>query len=159
MSIIKALDTRELEEFAQVGKPMAVAANPRPGHASQLHFHFANESRESESADRCRKPLTVHVRSAAQDSTIGALQLKLENVIAETAGAMMILAVHVVRNGAADGDESRTGRHRREPSAGQELVDDFLQQYAGFALEDAARRIESNESIEAARTEQRAFIV
>ena len=68
---------------------------------------------------------------------------------------MMVLAVDVVGDGAADGDELRARRHRQEPAARNATREDVGQQHAGLALEHAARRVERDEAIEAARVSSR----
>ena len=66
------------------------------------------------------------------------------------ARAMVILTVHVVGDGAADRDQGRARRHWRKPAVRQRQGDDLTEQDTGFALENAARGIEADESVEAA---------
>ena len=68
----------------------------------------------------------------------------------------MVLAVHVVGDGAAQGHEPRAGRGRREPAArhgdGQELVE----RQARLGAQDARRRIEGDQVVQARGVDQAA---
>ena len=70
---------------------------------------------------------------------------------AETAVAVMVLAVHVGRDHAADGHELRPRHDRREITARHERGEDVGEQHARFHREEAARRVESAEAVEPAR--------
>ena len=48
------------------------------------------------------------------DAAVGAQQRERLDMAAERAAAMMVLAVHVVGDGAAERDELRAGHHLRE---------------------------------------------
>jgi hypothetical protein len=73
---------------------------------------------------------------------------------AEGAGAMMILAVHVVGDGAAERDEARSGRHRQKPAARNRQGQDLVEQDAGFAAQQPRLLIEGDEAIERTRIDQ-----
>src|SRR5262249_2953198 len=70
-------------------------------------------------------------------------------VIAEGTGLVVVLAVHVVGDGAAHRDEARSRQHRQAPAARHEDVLDVAQRGAGFASQPAGRRVEADEAVEA----------
>ena len=59
---------------------------------------------------------------------------------AEGAGDVVVLAVDVVGDGAADADELRAGRRRQEPAVRHGEVEDLSQRRARLAADDAGRR-------------------
>jgi len=80
-------------------------------------------------------------------------------VFAEGAGAVVVLAMHVVGDRAADRDVARAGNDRKEPAARHGEVEDFGKQHAGLAAQDAGDGIETDETVQAARMQQRAAVV
>jgi hypothetical protein len=82
------------------------------------------------------------------------MQADLANVSAESPSAMMVLAVDVVGDGSANGDESRAGRDRKKPSSREEYVEDIGEADAAFATEHASRFVESEDSVKAAAIDQ-----
>ncbi len=71
----------------------------------------------------------------------------------------MVLAVHVVGDGAAHGHVLGARRDREEEAAREREVDDLGEQYPGLAAQDAARGIEGNQVIQVARAQQRVAVV
>ena len=61
---------------------------------------------------------------------------------AEGAGAVVILAVYVGGDHAADGDEFRSRDHRREPAPRRERFEDVREQHAGLAAQQAGLGVE-----------------
>jgi len=87
------------------------------------------------------------------------MEADLANVSAESPSTMMILAVDVVGDGSADGDESRAGRDRKKPSFREEYVDDIGEADSAFATEHASRFVESKDAVKAAAIDQLAASV
>ena len=69
-------------------------------------------------------------------------------MIAEGPGLVVILAVHVVGDGAAHGDELRARKHRQAPAARNEKALDVAQHHTGFADQPAVSLVEADEAIE-----------
>jgi len=59
---------------------------------------------------------------------------------------VVVLAVDVSRDRPADGDELRAGGGGEEPAAGEEVLDDFGERHAGFALENSGRFVKGEGS-------------
>ena len=85
---------------------------------------------------------------------IGALQVERQHMVAERAAPVVVLAVHIVGDGAAHRDQARAGQHRQPPAARQEEVLDVAQHHARLAGQPAGRLVEGDEAIEAGRTPQ-----
>ena len=56
--------------------------------------------------------------------------------------AVMVLAMHVRRDHAADGDEPGPRHHWREPAARHKGLQEVREQYAGLAVEQAGPSVE-----------------
>ena len=64
-----------------------------------------------------------------------------------------------VRDGAADGDETGAGDHRREPAVRHHDLDEFVQHHPRLAVHAPGPRVERNEPIEGTGVEQYAAVV
>ncbi|MEY9125591.1 hypothetical protein ABIA09_005153 [Bradyrhizobium yuanmingense] len=62
---------------------------------------------------------------------------------------MVILAVHVGGDGAADRHETRAGQHEGQEAARAEGLDQVREQHAGLEADSAGRRIEPPDAVEA----------
>jgi hypothetical protein len=71
----------------------------------------------------------------------------------------MVLAMHVIGDGAAHGDEARSRRDRQEPAARHDQLEQLIERDAGFTAQHAAGLIEGDETVESARPEQGAVLV
>src|SRR5580704_11728572 len=87
--------------------------------------------------------------------SVGADQLEARHMAAEAAREVVILAVNVIGNCAADSYIFSARRHRQKESAWYREVENFRQSCPGFAAEDASCGIEMQEAIHAARLQQR----
>ena len=91
---------------------------------------------------------------------VAARQLERDRQVpAEGAGAVVVLAMHVVGDGAADRDEARAGRDGQEPAAAIRLRpagdrEDVGEPDAGLAGQHARVPVEGDEAVEAAAVEQ-----
>jgi hypothetical protein len=66
----------------------------------------------------------------------------------------MVLTVHVVGNGSADGDEASAGRGRKEPSFREKYVDDVGKADAAFAADHASGFVKTEDAVESATVNQ-----
>ena len=73
----------------------------------------------------------------------------------EGTGLVVILAMHVVGNRPANGDKTRSRRHRQKPAARHEHIEDVGQQRARFTDQNATLSVEGNQMVESARLQQR----
>jgi hypothetical protein len=68
---------------------------------------------------------------------------------------MVVLAMHIRRNRAADGHEFRARRDGRKPPARQEGGDHIAKDHARLCRQNAALRIEGQHAVELARRKRR----
>src|SRR6185437_294634 len=95
-------------------------------------------------------------RRAFGARAVGASELETAHVRPEAAGDMVVLAVHVVRDGPSDRDEARAWRDRQEPARGNRDLQDLLERRAGLAPQHPARPVERDHAVETGGMEQRA---
>jgi hypothetical protein len=69
-------------------------------------------------------------------------------VAAECAAAMVVFAVYVIGDGAANGYEFGAWCDRQKPAAWYEDVEDFGQGYACFAAQKACFLVEGDEAVQ-----------
>jgi hypothetical protein len=65
--------------------------------------------------------------------------------------ARVVLAVHVVGDGAAEGGELGAGRDRQEPAAGNRQPQHFVERHAGFGADHAGLPVGADEAVEGRR--------
>ena len=92
--------------------------------------------------------------AANHQSVVRAMQSDLANVSAEGSSAVMVLAVNIVGDRSAHGDEARAGRDRKEPSFRKKYVDDVGEADAAFATQHASGFVETQNAVEAAAVDQ-----
>ncbi len=71
----------------------------------------------------------------------------------ECAAAMVVFAVYVVGDGAADGNEFGAGCDWQKPAERYEDVEDFRQGDACFAAQEACLLVEGDEALEVCEVE------
>src|SRR5579863_684709 len=77
----------------------------------------------------------------------------------EGAGAVVVLAMHVVCDGSAERNESGSWSNRQKPPLRQSQLDHVVEGDTCLAAEDPKAWIEGDEAIEMTRTEANAAIV
>ena len=120
----------------------------------QLELDRSDDAGEPQAADRGGKQVATLARCEIDLSLIGAQQAEPPDGAAEAAGAMMILAVHVVGQKAAQRGMARARRGRREPSPGNDVVQEITESQARLRLHDALGRIEGDQSIQPRHVDQ-----
>ena len=93
----------------------------------------------------------VFVGGALEPLAAGSAEFKPVDEASEGAGTMMILAMDVVGNRAAHGNELGAGGHRQKPASGHEDAQYFTEQRARLAAQSACFVIEGHEVVEAPR--------
>src|SRR5512140_1069578 len=157
MFLLERLAQRE--EFLERGEAHGALADPWPRHALQANLGPRDEAREAEPADGGAIELGVFLRAAQAARSVGTQQLESRHVVAKRAGAMVVLAMDVVGDGAAEGHVFRARRDGQEEAARQGEIDDLGEQHARLAAQDSARRVERDEVVEVARTQERPAVV
>jgi hypothetical protein len=144
----------QVEEFVDVAEADGLTIHPRAWNPPQLQLRPGDDACQAQAPDGGAEPLGVFLRRANQPLAIRTQQLEAMNMSAESAGAMMILAVNIVRNGAPDSHMTRAWHHRQKPTGWHGKAHDFRQQHPGFARQDTCFLVEVNEAIERTREQQ-----
>lgn len=83
----------------------------------------------------------------------------MQNVRAERSGAVMVLSMDIVGDGAADSDELSAGSNWQKPAFGEKYPDKVGEGDTALAAEDASGVIESEDAIQTAAIDERAIRV
>ena len=94
------------------------------------------------SANRGAKKVGIRVRAALERASVGAQQAKRLDMAPERAAPVMVLAVNVVGDRAAQRHPLRARKHRRQEPVRGGMGDDVGQKHAGFGLQNARLGIE-----------------
>ena len=112
-----------------------------------------------------RPPIVARKRSAFSSlradaaRTVRTQELEPEHVLAKRAADVMVLAMDVIRNRAADSHELRSRRDAEKPSARHGHLQNLREQHAAFAREPPRRPVETHESIDSPRVNQQSAVV
>ena len=126
----------------------AVVLNAARDDGAQAYLCPGDEAGESHAADGGGEPFGVLRRAAEEAGAVGADQLEAGNVAAEGSGDVVVLAVDVVGNGAADGDVFGAGSDGQKEAARDGEVENLGESDAGFAAENAGLRIEADQAVQ-----------
>jgi hypothetical protein len=113
--------------------------------------------RGDHAADRGGEEARVLHLRAGDDTPVGQGQREPFDMVAEAAVAMMVLAVHVRGDHAADGHELRARHHRREKAEGHRQGQDVGQEHPRLDVDPARRAVERADAVEAAGRESDGF--
>jgi hypothetical protein len=80
-------------------------------------------------------------------------------VAAKRAAAVVVFAMNIVGDGAANGDEFSAWCDGQEPAARYEEVEDFGQGDACFAAQDACLPVEGDEALQVCEVERYAVLI
>ena len=98
------------------------------------------------------------VREQSLAATIRPHQFEARNVAAEGAGDLVVLAVDIVGDGAAEGDVLGAGSDGKEEAARNSEVEDLRERNAGLGGQDAGLGVEIDQAVHAGGLEQRAVL-
>jgi len=108
---------RKAEELLQRVEAQRLGVDPGARHRPHLQAGADDEPGQTQAANGGAKPVGGLRARAVQPAAVGALQLQAEQMVTQRAGTVVVLAMHVVGDGAAQGHEARARRHRQEPAA------------------------------------------
>jgi hypothetical protein len=148
----------EGEELVDAVKLVATVFNFAGDDGAEVDLGPGNEAGEPHAPDGGCEPFRVFDGAADESGSVGTNEFEAEHVAAESAGEVVILAVDVVGNCAADGYIFGARCDRQEKSSGNRKVKDLLKGDASLAAEHAGGRIEMEEAIHARGLEQRAVL-
>ena len=106
-----------LHRLGQIIRAFGGLSNIGGGNRHQSNHGARDHPRQPHTTTGRPETLGVLRGRTGVDFTIGTHQIQLHHMLAERSGMVMIFAMHVGRNHAADGDKSRTRRHRNKPAA------------------------------------------
>ena len=149
----------QAEEFVEAGIGDRLGVEPRTGHGAKLQLGLDDEAGQAEAAGGRREPVGPQVGAAHDLLAVGAQQAERRHMIAEGAGLMVVLTVHVVGDGTAHGDELGARQYRQAPAARNDEALDVAQHHAGLADQPAAFLVEADEAVETRRVPQHAVRV
>jgi hypothetical protein len=118
-----------------------------------------NDTRQAESADRRPQHVWVFVRAAENQIIVRTIQCNALNMRTKRPGTVMVLAVHVVGDGAPHGHKGRPRRDGQKPTFGQKDIEDFGQADTAFATHDSRGFVETENTVETAAFDEFAVAV
>ena len=151
-----AVDLEELVESAEADR---LLLDERVRDRPERELRPGHKARQPEAADGRAVPVGVFRRRADEAGPVGAEELEPSHVAAQGAGAVVVLAVHVIGDGAAERHVLRAGGDRQEPSLRHDESEDLGQAHARLAAHDPEVAIECQEAVEPPCDEQRAAVV
>ena len=126
----------------EIGRGKAALADPAALDGLQAQGGAQDDPRQSHASNRPGEQIRVLLARTAADFTVGPDNVDPLDEAAERSVLVVVLAVHVGRDRAAQRDEFRPGRDREKPAARQKGLDDLAQRHARFRDQDARVRIE-----------------
>jgi len=127
--------------------------HPRAVHRLQAECHLGDEPGQPHAADRGEEELALALWAALDHAAVGDLEHQAIDETSERAVAVVVLAVHVAGDAAADGHELRPRRHRRKPAPRQEDAQDLGEREPGLAGERAPLAVEGDHAVGPRRLE------
>src|ERR1700691_4101638 len=82
------------------------------------------------------------------------MQADLANVPSESSGAVMVLAVNIVGNSPANGNEAGSWRDGQKPSFRKKHVDNVVKAHARFAAQHATGRVKTKNAVKSPAVDQ-----
>ncbi len=149
----------EREEVAEVRETPALGLNPGTGDGAQLDFHPGDKSGQPQPAEGGGEPVGVFGRCADPSTAIRAHQFKGPDMVAEGAGAVMVLAVDIIGHRPAQGHEAGAGGDRQKPPTRDDQFQDLGQQHAGLGAEHTGIGIKGDEAVQAPRQQDMTAVV
>src|SRR5205823_3793674 len=110
--------------------------------APQLNLRGDNQSRQAEASDRRFEELAVLGRRTTMQA-VGSQEIERAHPSPKRSGAMVILAVNVVGDAAADGHELRARRDGNEPAMRDDDPENLIERRSRLAFEETVLAIES----------------
>src|SRR5438552_15350165 len=124
-------------ELVERVKSYRLAVDQRARDRDQPKLDPRDEAGQAESADRGAKELAVLIARALPPRSVRPVELEPRDPGAECAPNMMVLAVDVIRHGAAKTDELCARRHGEKPAAGNGELRNGAKRRARLGAQDA----------------------
>ena len=133
-----------LEQAVEIRHPLREHQTPTRFDRQQPHGRLDDDAGQAHPADR--RPPQQRVRGSGDRATSSVRQQHRHriDVSSERAIGMMVLAVDVAGDGAADGDEPCARRHRHEEPSGHDVAQQFVEADSGADIDRARVGIEQD---------------
>lgn len=128
--------------------------NPWANDRFQLNVSPGDHAGEAQAADGCAEHVGIFRGTAEDQAVIGAMEAQLADVGSEGSGAVMVLAVDVIGDGAADGDKASPGGYGEKPASGYNKFEYLGKTDAGLATDHAEGWVKAQDAVEAARIDE-----
>jgi len=139
------------EEIIEIAAAVLTDAHRRRGHPHQPQANTDNHAGQSQPRNGGSKQLWPLVLAGTDDVARRQHQVDPGEVIAETADAIVVLAMYVVGDSAAQSGECRAGCRRNQPAAGQKNRHQIFEGHPRLRFQEAGIGIESEHPIETPR--------
>src|SRR5271156_52754 len=115
-----------------------LGVDPGASHSFELNVRPADYAGQPEAADGGAQHVGVFFRITNHQAVVRAVQRDLTDMSAERPSAVMILAVNIVGDSAADSNKACAGRDRKKPALGKAYIDDVGNADSTFATDRAS---------------------
>ncbi len=113
----------------------------------EFEGYFADDAGEAHAPDGCPEKIRILLSGAGFLAAVGQNQLDAQHVVAEAAVMMMVFAMHVRGDTAAQRHKLGTGRDRQEPALFDDHRQNIGQGHAGFGAQDALFHIQFQHAV------------
>jgi hypothetical protein len=136
-----------LVEVVDVADALALLQDPGRGHALHAQLHLEDVAGQAHAADGGTEEVALALGRAGQDAPVGHAQRQARDVLADAAGHVVVLAVHVGGHRAPERDELRPRRDRHEVAAREEDLEEAAQRQARLGAHHARLRVEREDAV------------
>ena len=150
---------RDAEEAVEVGQAQRLRFEIARRRGLELDLDPGDDAGEPEAAHRGGEEVRPHVRPDLDRLAVAADEAKGTDVAAEGSGAVVVLAVDVVGDGAAERHELGARRHRHEPAAGHADGQERADRQSRLGPNHAGRPVGRHDAVEPAGAQQVAAVV
>ena len=149
---------RKCKELIDPMKLFPAIFNPAGNNGSQVNLRPGDQAGEPHAADGRGEPFSIFDRTTDEPRPVGSNQFEADHMTPESPGHVMILAVNIVRDGAAHSYVFRTRSYRQKEPAWNRKVQDLLQRRSCLAAQHPRRSLEMQQPIHARGLQQHAVL-
>ena len=158
--VVLAAVAVEGDGLVEVRGDVAVGDEVRRLRRCHLDGGAQDDSGQAVAADRRPEQLTLgSVGSQPADLAVGGQQIHRPHVVAEAARAVVVLAVDVARDRAADGDLAGAGQHRHPQPERQRRLHQRVEADAGVEVDQAGVAVDGVDPVQRGHVDDQAAAV
>lgn len=116
--------TGQREKLAEIAELVAFRGHPGAADTPQLQHDFGDGAGQPQTTHGSVEPIRVFGGRACQARAIGSQKGEADHMVGDRSGPMMVFAMHVIGDGAAQRHEPRSWRYRQEPPLRYDKVKD-----------------------------------